>query len=87
MVDEAQRTFDELEDLGCPRSVKSFNALLTVFVECGEFDRVLKAVEELPESISLNGISYNILIKANCAKGEILISDYWFWIQFSSLIS
>ncbi|ONK73763.1 uncharacterized protein A4U43_C04F35120 [Asparagus officinalis] len=69
------------------RSVKSFNALLTVFVECGEFDRVLKAVEEFPESLSLNGISYNILIKANCAKGEILIGDYGFWIQFSSLIS
>ncbi|ONK66845.1 uncharacterized protein A4U43_C06F12630 [Asparagus officinalis] len=39
------------------------------FMAHKRFDWVLKALEELPESLSLNGISYNILIKSNCAKG------------------
>nr|UPT49369.1 pentatricopeptide repeat protein AaPPR339 [Agave angustifolia]UPT49952.1 pentatricopeptide repeat protein AaPPR1568 [Agave angustifolia] len=71
MVDDAKRTFDELEELGCPRTVKSFNALLTVFAECGLFERVMEAFEKAPDSITPNGISYNILIKALCDKGDL----------------
>lgn len=72
MVDDAKRTFEEIGEIeGATRMVKSFNALMTVYEENGEFGKVVNSFDDVPEGIVLNGISYNILIKAFCNKGEL----------------
>lgn len=72
MVEDAKRTFEEIGEIeGAVRTVKSFNVLLTVYEENGEFGRVVDAFEKVPEGIVLDEISYNILIKALCNKGDL----------------
>ncbi|KAJ6808921.1 pentatricopeptide repeat-containing protein-like, mitochondrial [Iris pallida] len=74
MADQAERMFGDLPGLGSPRTVKSFNALLTAFADCGEFERLEAACRRLQDAegdIRMNGISYNILIKSLCSRGKL----------------
>ncbi|KAH0454966.1 hypothetical protein IEQ34_016890 [Dendrobium chrysotoxum] len=74
MATNAADTFDQLPSLGSPRSVLSFNAVLTAFVDAGDYSRVVTTFRDVPAgdaSITPNLISYNILIKALCEKGDL----------------
>ncbi|XXG71241.1 hypothetical protein AAC387_Pa07g0539 [Persea americana] len=73
MFDHARKLFDELPQLNCPRTVKSFNALLTAALESKDYDTVTKLFHELSDEISVepNIFSYNILIQALCKMGSL----------------
>ncbi|KAI3910503.1 hypothetical protein MKW98_027785 [Papaver atlanticum] len=67
MFDHALRTFDQMEELGTPRSVLSFNALL---MAC-KADQVPKLFNEISEKykISPDKVSYGILVRSYCESG------------------
>ncbi|XP_022142331.1 pentatricopeptide repeat-containing protein At1g55890, mitochondrial-like [Momordica charantia] len=68
MFTHARKLFDELPELNCERTVKSFNALLASCVNSKEFDQVETIFWDVPEKVSIepNVISYNIVINAYC---------------------
>ncbi|KAI3910504.1 hypothetical protein MKW98_027786 [Papaver atlanticum] len=68
MFDHALRTFDQKEELGTPRSVLSFNALL---MAC-KADQVPKMFTEISEKykISLDKVSYGLLVRSYCESGS-----------------
>ncbi|XP_039113977.1 pentatricopeptide repeat-containing protein At1g55890, mitochondrial-like [Dioscorea cayenensis subsp. rotundata] len=73
MLSHAATTFDQLPSLGCPRTVASFNALLTACTHVKDIDRLAEVFRDVPASdpsIVPNAISYNILILALCEKGD-----------------
>ncbi|KAI3898079.1 hypothetical protein MKW92_012824 [Papaver armeniacum] len=68
MFDHALRTFDQMEELGTPRSALSFNALL---MAC-KADQVPKLFSEISEKykISPDKVSYGILVRSYCESGS-----------------
>ncbi|PIA35461.1 hypothetical protein AQUCO_03500077v1 [Aquilegia coerulea] len=68
MSDHAFRLFNQMDELGTPRSSISFNALLTAYNVSKKFDQVPKLFDEISEKfgISPDKISYGILIKSYC---------------------
>ncbi|XP_022977339.1 pentatricopeptide repeat-containing protein At1g55890, mitochondrial-like [Cucurbita maxima] len=68
MFTHARKLFDELPELNCERTVKSFNALLASCVNSKEYDQVETIFREVPQEVSIeaNVISYNIVINAYC---------------------
>ncbi|PKA62196.1 Pentatricopeptide repeat-containing protein [Apostasia shenzhenica] len=72
MPDRAAAMFGELPDLGCPRTVFSFNAVLTAYsrskASC-RIDAMRDFISSHSASISPNLVSYNILINALCEEG------------------
>ncbi|KAK9669999.1 hypothetical protein RND81_13G169400 [Saponaria officinalis] len=72
MFDHALKLYDQMEELGTSRSCLSFNALLTACNNCRLFDRVPQLFDEMPERYRFkpDKISYGILIRAYCEKGE-----------------
>lgn len=73
MFDHAQKMFDEMPGLNCPRTSKSFNALLAACVNAKKFDKFEEIFQELPSqaSIEVDVVSYNVLIKAYCEMGAL----------------
>uniref|UniRef100_A0A803NYX9 Pentatricopeptide repeat-containing protein n=1 Tax=Cannabis sativa TaxID=3483 RepID=A0A803NYX9_CANSA len=73
MFDHAQKVFDELPELNCPRTVSSFNALLKAGVASKKYDKVVEIFKELPSRVSIEPdlVSYNIVIKALCEMGSL----------------
>ncbi|WOL04909.1 hypothetical protein Cni_G13632 [Canna indica] len=74
MPAHAAATFRQLPALGSPRTVKSFNALLTAYAESADFDGLNASFREIPAadpSITPDLISYNILVRALCQKGDL----------------
>ncbi|KAG6524425.1 pentatricopeptide repeat-containing protein At4g36680, mitochondrial-like [Zingiber officinale] len=74
MLDHAMRTFDEVPTLtSAPRSVLSFNALLSAFIRAKKPFRVINLFSELLEehSITPDCFSYGILIKSLCLTGKV----------------
>ncbi|XXG59394.1 hypothetical protein AAC387_Pa04g1489 [Persea americana] len=73
MFGHARKLFDELPQLNCPRTVKSFNALLTAAVDSKEYETVTRIFHELAAEISVEHdiFSYNILIQAYCKMGSM----------------
>ncbi|XVF87625.1 hypothetical protein PTKIN_Ptkin18bG0135200 [Pterospermum kingtungense] len=73
MFEHAQKLFDEMPELKCPRTVKSFNALLTASVYSKKFDIIEKLCEELPEKLGIEPdlISYNTIVKAFSKMGSL----------------
>ncbi|WCJ25676.1 Tetratricopeptide repeat (TPR)-like superfamily protein [Euphorbia peplus] len=65
MFDNARKLFDEMPQLNCPRTVYSFNALLSACVDSGKFDQIDGFLKELPDElgVTLNVVSYNVIIK------------------------
>lgn len=80
MVDHAHKLFDELPDLHCKRTVRSFNALLTAYFNAKKFDKVVQIFQELPSAVTIEPdvISYNIVIHAFCEMGssDLAISTF-----------
>ncbi|XP_043724529.1 pentatricopeptide repeat-containing protein At1g55890, mitochondrial-like [Telopea speciosissima] len=73
MFNQASQTFDQLPELKCQRTVKSFNALLTACVDSKNFDKAEPLFRELPSSLSIQPdlYSYNIMIRAYCEMGSL----------------
>ncbi|KAJ0983459.1 hypothetical protein J5N97_011714 [Dioscorea zingiberensis] len=74
LPDDAVATFRQLPSLGCPRSVKSFNALLSACLDSKAFDLMADLFKQIPSedpSISPSLLSYNILINALCEKPDL----------------
>ncbi|KAJ0974811.1 hypothetical protein J5N97_016776 [Dioscorea zingiberensis] len=75
MLSHAAATFDQLPSRQLPpRTVSSFNALLTACAHVKDTDRLAELFRDVPvsdPSIVPNSISYNILILALCEKGEL----------------
>uniref|UniRef100_A0A7C9CF63 Uncharacterized protein n=1 Tax=Opuntia streptacantha TaxID=393608 RepID=A0A7C9CF63_OPUST len=73
MFDHAHKLFDEMPQLPCSRTVKSFNALLGACVSSGKFGEVDGLFREIPSKLSIkpNTVSYNTLIKAFCDMGSL----------------
>ncbi|XP_010467671.1 PREDICTED: pentatricopeptide repeat-containing protein At2g18520, mitochondrial [Camelina sativa] len=73
MFDHAMKTFEEMDQLGTPRSVVSFNALLAACLHSDLFERVPQLFDEIPQrynSITPDKISYGMLIKSYCDSGS-----------------
>ncbi|XP_078448523.1 uncharacterized protein LOC144717075 [Wolffia australiana] len=68
MIDHAIRTFDELGKLGSPRTVLSFNALLSACNHTRNHGRVPELFEETSRKHGIvpDKISYGILVKSLC---------------------
>ncbi|KAL5731049.1 hypothetical protein ACHQM5_003811 [Ranunculus cassubicifolius] len=68
MVDNAYKLFDEMSQLKCERSVKSFNAVLQAYVQGKEFSKVEKLFREVPARLGIapDRRSYNVLARALC---------------------
>ncbi|XP_031486324.1 pentatricopeptide repeat-containing protein At1g55890, mitochondrial-like [Nymphaea colorata] len=73
MLQHAMRTFDELPTLGCERTVKSMNAVLTACADTKNFATVKTLFHELPEKLGVTPdiYSYNILALAFCEMGSL----------------
>ncbi|RVW71990.1 hypothetical protein VitviT2T_005490 [Vitis vinifera] len=71
MFQHALRTFNQMEELGTPRSSISFNALLSACNQSKLFDQVPKFFEEIPRRYGVlpDKISYGILVKSYCESG------------------
>ncbi|KAL1215991.1 Pentatricopeptide repeat-containing protein [Cardamine amara subsp. amara] len=73
MFDHALKMFDEMDQLGTPRSVVSFNALLAACLHSDLFERVPQLFDEIPQrynNITPDKISYGMLIKSYCESGS-----------------
>lgn len=73
MFEHAHKLFDELPELNCGRTVKSFNALLKAALDAKKFDKVVEVFKDLPSMVSIEPdmISYNIVIHALCEMGSL----------------
>uniref|UniRef100_A0A1D1YTR6 Pentatricopeptide repeat-containing protein At1g80150, mitochondrial n=1 Tax=Anthurium amnicola TaxID=1678845 RepID=A0A1D1YTR6_9ARAE len=73
MPSHAHRTFDEMHLYGCPRTVKSFNATLKVLCMSRSFEEIRTVFEHVPSKfgISLDEVSYNIIVKVMCEAGNL----------------
>ncbi|XP_065880170.1 small ribosomal subunit protein mS79 (rPPR3b)-like [Euphorbia lathyris] len=65
MFENARKLYDEMPDLNCPRTVYSFNALLSACIDSGKFDKIEGILKDLPDELrlTLDVVSYNIIIK------------------------
>lgn len=74
LPDDAIATFRQLPSLDCPRSIKSFNALLSACLESKAFNLIPDLFKQIPSedpSITPSLCSYNILIHALCEKPDL----------------
>lgn len=72
MFDQALNTYNQMEELGTPRSSISFNALLYAGIASKSFNRVPELFDEIPKryGFSPDKFTYGILIKAYCEMGS-----------------
>lgn len=72
MFDHAMRTFDQMDELGTPRSVISLNALLFACTRSRLYDKVPILFDEIPKKYNLSPdkISYGLLLKSHCDSGS-----------------
>ncbi|XP_057804859.1 pentatricopeptide repeat-containing protein At3g13160, mitochondrial-like [Salvia miltiorrhiza] len=72
MLDHALQLFDEMPKLNCPRTVFSFNTLLSACFPCRNFDKAIELFRELPAKLSIepNAITYTSAMKAFCKTGS-----------------
>ncbi|KAG0460429.1 hypothetical protein HPP92_020726 [Vanilla planifolia] len=73
MPDHALRTFEQMDLIGCRRTIKSFNATLKVLSENMKFEEAQMLFDEGVSKfgIELDQISYNIIIKVLCDMGSL----------------
>lgn len=72
MFSNALSTYEQMSDLGTPRSSVSFNALLSACIQSKLYDRVPQLFEEIPNKygVSPDRVSYGILIRSYCEVGS-----------------
>ncbi|KAJ1396600.1 Tetratricopeptide-like helical domain superfamily [Sesbania bispinosa] len=73
MFNHAHALFDQMPSFNCPRSEKSFTALLNAFLTANRFDQVPDLFRQLPPQYSIkpDTASYNVVIHAFCEMGSI----------------
>lgn len=72
MLDQALNTYNQMDDLGTPRSSVSFNALLSACNASKCFSRVPELFDDIPKRYGFlpDKVTYGILIKAYCEMGS-----------------
>ncbi|XP_021718480.1 pentatricopeptide repeat-containing protein At4g36680, mitochondrial-like [Chenopodium quinoa] len=72
MFDHALNTFNQMDELGTPRTTLSFNALLAACNHSKLYDNVPQLFDEMPKRHGFvpNEVSYGILIRSFCRKGD-----------------
>ncbi|EFH62439.1 pentatricopeptide repeat-containing protein [Arabidopsis lyrata subsp. lyrata] len=73
MFDHAMKMFEEMDQIGTPRTVVSFNALLAACLHSDLFERVPQLFDEIPQrynNITPDKVSYGMLIKSYCDSGS-----------------
>lgn len=72
MFDHALKTYNQMDDLGTPRSDVSFNSLLSACISSKNFGKVPELFDDLPKRYGFlpNKYSYGNLIKAYCEMGS-----------------
>lgn len=72
MFEQALKTYEQMDELGTPRSAFSFNALLTSCVQSKHSDRVPQLFDEIPKKYGVvpDKISYGILVKSFCEMAQ-----------------
>ncbi|KAF7811148.1 pentatricopeptide repeat-containing protein [Senna tora] len=72
MLDDAIRSFEQMDELGIPRSVKSLNALLIACSVCENYKEECRIFLEFPKvyGIEPNLDTYNAAVKAFCIMGS-----------------
>lgn len=73
MPDHALQTFNQMHLFGCPRTVKSFNAILKVLSQACRYQDAQMLLDDCATKygIVLDEISYNITIKLMCEMGDL----------------
>lgn len=73
MFDRARELFDEMPSLGCPRTVKSLNAVMGAAMATERFADVPLLFEQLPGELSVvpDVVSYDWLVDAHCRLGRL----------------
>ncbi|XP_042418800.1 pentatricopeptide repeat-containing protein At1g80150, mitochondrial-like [Zingiber officinale] len=73
MPDHALQTFRQMHLFSCPRTVKSFNAILKVLSQACKYQDAQMLLDECATKygIALDEISYNITIKLMCEMGDL----------------
>ncbi|KAJ8761562.1 hypothetical protein K2173_004338 [Erythroxylum novogranatense] len=73
MAEHARNLFDEMPQLNCPRTVYSFNILLSSYIHAGKSEMVIDLAQDLQEKlgVTLDLISYNNVLKALCEMGDL----------------
>ncbi|KAI4298667.1 hypothetical protein L6164_032200 [Bauhinia variegata] len=72
MLDHAIRSFEQMDELGIPRSAKSLEALILACVLAKNYKEVSRIYVEFPKiyGIEPNLYVYNLVIKAFCESGS-----------------
>ncbi|XAR57882.1 hypothetical protein NMG60_11026168 [Bertholletia excelsa] len=72
MLDHALKTYEQMDELGTPKTTISFNVLLSACNQSQRCVLVQKLFDEIPQrnGISPDNISYNILVKSYCESGS-----------------
>ncbi|KAK1401941.1 Pentatricopeptide repeat-containing protein, mitochondrial [Heracleum sosnowskyi] len=72
MFDHSMRVYEQMGELGAPRSVVSFNALLSACNHSKLFDKVCQLFDEMPQRHGFlpDKVSYGLLVKAYCDDGK-----------------
>ncbi|XP_030469612.1 pentatricopeptide repeat-containing protein At4g36680, mitochondrial [Syzygium oleosum] len=72
MFDHAMRTYEQMDGLGTPRTVLSFNSVLSACNASKLFDKVPELFGALPGKygVSPDRVSYGILVKSYCEAGS-----------------
>ncbi|KAF6156554.1 hypothetical protein GIB67_000019 [Kingdonia uniflora] len=72
MFDHAYKTFEQLPELNCDRTVKSFNGLLKACLECKKYDEAVEIFGEYPKKLSItpDSMSYSNVMRAYCEMGQ-----------------
>ncbi|KAM6564556.1 hypothetical protein CsatB_024554 [Cannabis sativa] len=71
MFEQAMKTFEQMDELGTPRSVISFNSLLTACNHSKLFEKVPELFNDLPKKYGVlpDKVSYGILVRSYCEAG------------------
>ncbi|XP_011003415.1 PREDICTED: pentatricopeptide repeat-containing protein At1g55890, mitochondrial-like [Populus euphratica] len=80
MFDDARKLFDEMPDLKCPRTVFSFNALLSACINARRFDEIKKLLADFRSElgITFDVVSYSIAINGFCKMGDLVSAEMVF---------
>ena len=72
MFDQALKTYQEMDQLGTPRSCISFNALLSACIQSKLYKKVPVLFNEISEKYRVlpDKFSYGMLVKAYCEDGK-----------------
>ncbi|XP_065877198.1 pentatricopeptide repeat-containing protein At3g13150-like [Euphorbia lathyris] len=72
MFEHAHKLFDEMTELKCERTVRSFNALLSACIDAGKYDKLEEILRDFPDKLGITPdvISFNTLIKGYFEMGK-----------------